>query len=452
MWDTWRAGLSEAVDFALCHGLVKLDSDGRVVHAPFTLNPFTVGDHQERAMAALTASFNRLAWRTASAPEFLRDELSPAARSDPFLARLLDLAARPRATQPLDMAITRSDYFLLERESDAHPVQVELNTIAASYPALAGRTHVLHRHVHRGSPGASRLIPNDPLAGIASGIAEAVRRYGVPGAGVLMVVQPGERNRFDQRWLEFRLGELEIPVLRASLDEIGRDGGLRQGHLVFGAQVAAVTYFRAGYGPEDYAPADAWRGRELIERSDTIAVPSAAWQLAGSKKVQQALARRDVLARFCDPADMARVSATFAGLYDLEQRIPQAEGALPAWRAAIEFPDRFVLKPQREGGGNNLFDDEMRDWLQGSTRTEREAFILMERLRPRPERALMVSEGTLRDGPAVSEIGRFGVFLSEGANELINEDVGYLVRTKPEESREGGVSAGFGFLSSLARE
>ena len=50
---------------------------------------------------------------------------------------------------------------------------------------------------------------------------------------------------------------------------------------------------------------------------------------------------------------------------------------------AINDPRRFVLKPQREGGGNNVFDDEVAVRLrQLADCKERAAFILMERIVP----------------------------------------------------------------------
>ena len=43
-------------------------------------------------------------------------------------------------------------------------------------------------------------------------------------------------------------------------------------------------------------------------------------------------------------------------------------------------PDRFVLKPQREGGGNNLYGQAILDRLQDTKGLA--AFILMQRIRP----------------------------------------------------------------------
>lgn len=40
-------------------------------------------------------------------------------------------------------------------------------------------------------------------------------------------------------------------------------------------------------------------------------------------------------------------------------------------------PDDFVLKPQREGGGNNLYGEDLRSALAEMSSAERAAFILM---------------------------------------------------------------------------
>ena len=60
------------------------------------------------------------------------------------------------------------------------------------------------------------------------------------------------------------------------------------GQLLLGSTPVAVAYFRAGYTPDDYPTEVEWEARLLIERSDAYACPSAAYQLAGAKKVQQA--------------------------------------------------------------------------------------------------------------------------------------------------------------------
>lgn len=52
---------------------------------------------------------------------------------------------------------------------------------------------------------------NDSISGLANGLAVAHKAYieqgGDPKSKILFVVQPGERNVFDQKWLEYELLE-----------------------------------------------------------------------------------------------------------------------------------------------------------------------------------------------------------------------------------------------------
>ena len=49
-------------------------------------------------------------------------------------------------------------------------------------------------------------------------------------------------------------------------------------------------------------------------------------------------------------------------------------------RTALASPERFVLKPQREGGGNNVYGADIRPVLERIQHSrERTAYILMDR-------------------------------------------------------------------------
>lgn len=109
-----------------------------------------------------------------------------------------------------------------------------------------------------------------------------------------------------------------------------------------------------------------------MERSLAVKCPDIRTHLAGTKKVQQVLAQPGVLEKFFpEQAGVAeQIRATFAGLYTLDlvrTRGPEVGGAgrdsaVPCCGPqgpegdrsvdlALAAPDNFVLKPQREGGG-----------------------------------------------------------------------------------------------------
>lgn len=116
----------------------------------------------------------------------------------------------------------------------------------------------------------------------------------------------------------------------------------------------------------------------MIEHSRAISCPSARYFLAGTKKVQQELARPGVLGRFIqDESIIQQLQATFAGQFSLDQVIRhlltgkiykiaklsqfyynnaslQGEEGDENIRKGMENPEKFVLKPQREGGGKYI--------------------------------------------------------------------------------------------------
>lgn len=72
------------------------------------------------------------------------------------------------------------------------------------------------------------------------------------------------------------------------------------------------------------------------------------------------------------------MSCFYTGLWGLDD-LDDAETASVLQQAQQE-PDLFVLKPQREGGGNNLYGKAAQQKLQ--TKKGLSAYILMQRIRP----------------------------------------------------------------------
>lgn len=125
----------------------------------------------------------------------------------------------------------------------------------------------------------------------------------------------------------------------------------------------SVVYFRAGYEPNHYPTEKEWEARLLIERSAAIKCPSIYYHLAGTKKVQQALARPEMLKRFIDDdKKISLIKEIFTGLYSLDKD----EHGEAAVKMAIENPELYVLKPQREGGGNNVYGADIPEALSVS--------------------------------------------------------------------------------------
>jgi len=178
-------------------------------------------------------------------------------------------------------------------------LQVELNTIASSFGCLSTLTTQLHAHnLSRLTAAATAataatpqpppqqqqqqllqlltqqpLVSNAAMAGISRALAAAVRARGGESAVLVMVVQPGERNAYDQQWLQQTLWEQhKVVTHRLSLGEIPdalelqpvgqqQQQQQQQQRLVLrstGQEVGCV-YFRAGYTPNDYPTEREWQ-------------------------------------------------------------------------------------------------------------------------------------------------------------------------------------------------
>ena len=486
--------ISDAIVFASLHGMLVHDKEvsattpsPRLCHVPFSLLPATFPAEQLRlATETLAPLFGHLVERVGRDLPWLQQSLKQAAGGDDFTRRLLKLAVqvhREGATQPARLAILRSDYMLHEPEGShvgsGRLLQVELNTIASSFAALAAKVGELHTTLAQRWPGARRhawleagkpdtlslptaLPKSHAISELAAAMAQAHALYdGASDAVVLFIVQPDESNALDQQLLAEELWNAHgVRTLRRTLAHVSYEAKLvgKERRLVLqpsGVEVALV-YFRAGYTPDDYPTNRQWDARAILERSHAIKCPCIEHHLVGCKKVQQQLALPGELERFLTPEETTSMRTCFAGLWSLagsdepDESAPADEHvAAMHMRLAREKPSEYVMKPQREGGGHNYFGDELSTALGSLSRSERASFILMQRIRPRHQPAALVRDGVATIGPAVSELGVYSALLTSGPGLVVtNKAAGHLVRTKIEGVDEGGVAAGFAVLSS----
>ena len=352
----------------------------------------------------------------------------------------------------LSLLISRSDYMLHAPTSAM--LQVELNTIASSFGCLSSLVSKLHRYIlDRAGVSAqeidAQLPENVAMEVIVDGLASAVHEHGHKDKAMMMIIQPGEQNSFDQQWLQLNLwNRYRIRTLRRTLADVFSRAIVspETGHLIMDGITISLAYFRAGYTPNDYPTEKEWEARRIIEQSSAAKCPTVAMQLAGSKKVQQDLARPGVLEKYSrnkEEAQMMRRS--FAGLWSLDDISGDAD-ASAAVEDAIHNPDLYVLKPQREGGGNNIYGQELADRLRSGQGLS--AFILMQRILPPPHTVTMIRNGEAQVTESLSELGVYGTLLRRNENILLNQEAGHLVRTKASTSSEGGVAAGFAVLDS----
>ena len=83
-------------------------------------------------------------------------------------------------------------------------------------------------------------------------------------------------------------------------------------------------------------------------------------------------------------SEATALRACFAGLFELTDQ---------AIAAAVAAPELFVLKPQREGGGNNFYGDDIAPTIEAMTAVEKGAYILMQRIFPPKQSGVLLRRG-----------------------------------------------------------
>ncbi|KAL1400533.1 hypothetical protein pipiens_007348 [Culex pipiens pipiens] len=452
--------VEKAKDWAIMHGAAmrsKADFNPDALQfAPFILTPSSFPRKEFEKAVALQTTLNELMHSVAHDEEFLRDTLKYTIKVDEFTGSLFEIyetVLKEGISQPCSLALLRSDYLANFLESNAIK-QVEINTIASSFGGISTFMTPMHSYILKELGQMNKLVnlpENRALSGLCDAMVEAWKIQDRPKAVILFVIEDVTYNICDQRFHEFYIRETYpfVQVIRRTLTQIFNGGKLGpDGELLIDGQEVTVIYFRAGYEPGHYYGPNEWSARLLMERSKAIKCPSIQYHLAGTKKVQQALAKPGILKRFiADDHKIDTIKEIFTGLYPLDKN----EEGDEAVRRALENPERYVLKPQREGGGNNVYGEDIPGALEKMADDERSAWILMERIFPPLSQGYMVRPGGKMPPEIVnlvSELGIFGAIIGTKDNVVYNKQVGHMLRTKLSSANEGGVAAGLGALDS----
>ncbi|KAL0815317.1 hypothetical protein Bca101_071761 [Brassica carinata] len=213
-------------------GVLSLD-------APIALLPTPFLESYWNQACEVAPIFNELVDRVSLDAKFIQGCLSRTKKADIFTSRLLDI---------------HSNHSL-----------IEMNTISCSFPGFGRLVTELHQYVsllrshgdHLGLD-SERVPKNTSNSQFADAMAKA--------------------------WLEYNNLRLALPKELISK--------VRERAFV----VAAVMAKKSLWFITDHFPSESeWNARLLIEQSSAVKCPSIAYQLAGTKKIQQELAKPGVL-------------------------------------------------------------------------------------------------------------------------------------------------------------
>ncbi|EFC44927.1 eukaryotic glutathione synthetase [Naegleria gruberi] len=477
-----KAALIElAQSWAICNGFILKSQRGQSFQSdpiPFTLTPTGINRKAYEKVVSIAPLLNTLVDRMSRDSTFINQSLESVAKYDDFVKRLLDIynETYERNKNDYQLAVHRSDYMIhVDGKSGQEiPQQVELNTVSSAFGALGATTHKLHSYLQQYRSWLvpeypeQELEPNNSLENIVNVmrqshetfVQENPSNFGSMPYFMLFVVQDGERNVGDQKPYEhLLLQKYGIFVLRRSMKElIGnvelvKDEKSNRQHLVIEKQYpVSVVYFRSGYTPDDFPTENEWEVRSVLETCTAIKCPTIGVQLVGTKKIQQIMFEDAVLQKYLTKEEAQSVKEAFTGIYSLEE-----SESLQYMREAFENPDDYVLKPQREGGGNLVYGEKLKEYLDiilhDKSHTEyasiKYTYILMKKIKPQLHNKDIIRQGQVAGGECISELGIYGIYLGNGSQELTNGSAGYLLRTKLAKFQDGGVASGVASMDSI---
>jgi glutathione synthetase len=477
------------------HPSFKIYKKDITTHAPCTLYPSIFSKALYYRAIELQPIWNELISSLTLSCKFIDWMVQRLNGKDDFVMKLYDIERQKRNMNSRacgSLAILRSDYMMHKYVNQDNRVslqlkQVEINTMASSFGSLSQQLYNIRKDIDLPEYNSDSLIPCKSMDVITDGFFRAMQHYNktyeVNNSVALMIVSENEQNFYDQQLLVKRLHQrYGLWMFRCTFLDIingfvsickdsgnvilgdfeffskGLDFRDRKWNLEFlklksnnkGTVPVSLVYYRDGYSPSSYVNEEVWACRANLELSRAIQCPSIATQLVGFKKAQQILAEPGVLEQFLPPTlpkhAIGLLRESFMGLYSLEDQ-DQAQLQSVISRA-YQNPTEYLLKPQREGGGNNLAGQELLDFLKNHPTSDLNAWIMMEKIKsPQSTNALIRNRECLLM-PTISELGIFGSVL--WTDKIIHQSYdGYLLRTKAYDVSEGGVAAGYAYLDSL---
>lgn len=454
--------VGEITQWCIANGLVMLNDAEEglsAMHAPVTTYPTKYPKEALEEALSIQTIYNKLYINLCQQKQWIENQLDDLAQLDPdFTGRLVEIYNRLKSDpngfpQKLTGGLFRSDYLLDKNQNQIK--QVEFNTVSVSFGGLSAKVGQLHDYLFKSGAYAHKpsgsLQISKSVDLLTKGLEKMHVAYGNENAAVLFVVQPNERNVVDQRLLQYGLAQSNIPAFRITLTDvekvIKRTNNNTLIHEPSGKEIS-VVYYRSAYAPTDYPTEVEWKARYFLEKSTAIKCPSVLTQLSGSKKIQQLLTSVETMKEVAPTLSTGQIQSlvkSYAQIYSLDNPDSKTKNL------ALKESSKYVLKPQREGGGNNIYKEDIAPFLQKLPEDKWGAYILMELIEPAENTNKILRAGKIHHGGVISELGIFGTGLWEesGSEILFNDEASFLLRTKLQESNEGGVAAGFGCIDNI---
>ena len=454
--------IDEMIDYLYSNGLIIKNKEGiGVKHIPITLYPSPIVKSFFDKIQFYQIAFNKIMDKISRDQQYIEQILTPISEKDEFIKKLLEISKKVSTfenKQKIQCGFFRNDYMVDKVKKFIY--QIEFNTIAVSMFSFSDKLKKFYSFFSNKYPNIyerykDKEIPlekKDVIPEFSSSLIESIKLFSpenYKNTLIIFVVQENEKNVFDQRTIENELYEkYNILSKRLTLNEIAKNCKVdEKGQISYEEKIISLFYFRAGYTPSDYKDEESWKGREMIELSTAIKVPNINLFLTTLKVFQYELTKPDILKKYINEELISNdIIRFFTKIYYLRDMDKEKQKEL--FNQITSNPHSYVIKPQREGGGNNYYDDKIIPLLPKDDSEPSDELlnsIIMERIEAPEYETLNLIDEKVIVNTINSEFSVYGVIISSDEKIYnINKSVGFLVRSKDKNAGEGGVIHGSG--------
>jgi glutathione synthase len=298
------------------------------------------------------------------------------------------------------------------------------------------------------------IIPIDSYDNIdkfAESMVEAIK-LGFPNqykdSIIVFVIQKNETNVFDQCSISDDLyNKYKIATKRLTLNEIKKNCVQDElGNLTIDGKLISMFYFRSAYSESDFQDEESWQGRELIELSTAIKVPDINTFLTTFKVFQYELSKPHVMKHYCDNELIINdILRFFGGIYYIRDMNDEAKKEL--FSKIKSDPTKYILKPMREGGGNNIYGDKLTQLIPEEGNEPGDLLkisVIVDKIDSAVHESIVLRNEKISVQNSISEFSIYGIVLSNENIFILNKSTSFLVRTKNKDEIEGGIMEGAG--------
>ena len=454
--------VQEMIMYLYTNGLIIKSKGQGVSHLPIMLTPSPLPKNLFDKIFFYQIAFNKIIIKLSDDQKFLEDILTPIAEKDEFVKKHLEISKKLvnyEHKQKIKLGIFRNDYLFDKIQNFL--LFTEYNTIASSMGTFTDRFKKFYSYFSTKYPDIfkkykEKTIPIEGFENVqkfTEAMVEAIK-LGFPqqykDSIIIFVIQKRESNIFDQYSLSDELyDKYNISSKRLTLSEIKKNCIQdEQGNLTIDGKLITMFYFRAAYVENDYPDEESWQGRELIELSTAIKVPDINTFLTTFKIFQYELSKPQIMMHYChNELIINDILRFFGGIYNIRDMDEEKQKEL--FSRIKADPNNYILKPMREGGGNNIIGDKLIELIPEEGKLPSDLLknsVIVDKIDSAIHESIVLRNENISVQNSISEYSIYGIILSNENKLHINKSISYLVRTKNKDDIEGGIMEGAGAI------